>query len=125
VSRPRGPVALFVVAGLLVAVALAFVVAPEASPDPDGLNRVAIDEGFADQERNHALSDAPTAGYAVDGVDDDRLGTGLAGLIGIAATFVLCGGVLVALRRTSRRQASRRPVPGEPATDPGAEIDAA
>ena len=93
----------FVVAGLAAAAALVVVVAPLASSEPDGLERVAVDNGFAEQEEDHALSDAPTAGYAVDGVDDDRLGAGLAGLVGVAATFALTGGVFLLVRRSGRR----------------------
>ncbi len=37
---------LFVVGGLLVALALAFFVSPYASSSPDGLNKVAEDKGF-------------------------------------------------------------------------------
>jgi PDGLE domain-containing protein len=90
----------FVVAGLALAAALAFFVSPRASSEPDGLNRVAIDEGFADEESNHALDDTPTAGYEVRGVDDDGLSTGLAGLIGVGVTFALAGGLFLVVRRT-------------------------
>ena len=68
----------FVVVGLVVTATLAFFVSPHASSSPDGLNKVAIDEGFDRTAQSHALADAPTAGYAVRGVDDDGLSTGLA-----------------------------------------------
>ena len=55
----------FVAGGLAVAFALAFVVSPHASDQPDGLNRVAIDAGFDTTEEPHALDDTPTAGYAL------------------------------------------------------------
>ena len=100
----------FIVGGLLTALVLAFFVGPSASDDPDGLNKVAGDEGFAGTENNHALGDTPTAGYEVRGVDDDRLSTGLAGVIGVAATFVVAGGVRLLVRRT-RRAAPARAVP--------------
>ena len=104
--RPRLRLGAFVIAGLAVAAALAFFVSPQASSEPDGLNRVAIDEGFAEQETNHALDDSPTAGYETRGVDDDRLSTGVAGLIGVGVTFALAGGLLLVVRRTGGR---RRP----------------
>jgi hypothetical protein len=66
----------FIVGGLAFALALAFLVSPSASHDPDGLNKVAMDKGLADAETDHALDDAPTAGYQVRGVDDERLSTG-------------------------------------------------
>lgn len=98
-----------VAVGLAVAVALAFLVAPEASSKPDGLEKVAIDEGFVDGARDHDLADSPTADYGVEGVDDARLSTGLAGLIGIAITFVVTGGLFLLVRRM------RRPSEPEPA----------
>lgn len=100
----------FIAGGLVVALALAFFVSPSASGEPDGLNRVAIDNGFADTETDHALDDTPTAGYEVRGVGDDRLSTGLAGLVGVAVTFAVAGGVVLLVRRT-RRSGPGRPVP--------------
>jgi cobalt/nickel transport protein len=97
----------FIAAGLIVALVLAFFVSPSASGDPDGLNKVAIDEGFADTERDHAFGDAPTAGYEVRGVDDDRLSTGLAGIIGVAVTFAVAGGVMLVVRRARRTSPAR------------------
>ena len=89
----------FLVAGLALAAALAFFVSPSASSEPDGLERVAIDHGFADDETDHALADLPSAGYAIRGVDDDRMSTGLAGLLGVTATFAVGGGLLLLVRR--------------------------
>lgn len=96
--------AVFVAAGLCVALALAFFVSPEASSKPDGLNKVAIDEGFADDETAHDLEDGPLAGYGVEGVDDERLSTGLSGIIGVAVTFALAGGAVLALRLIQSRR---------------------
>jgi cobalt/nickel transport protein len=98
----RMRLAAFVAAGLLVALALALFVSPEASSKPDGLNKVAIDQGFADQETTHRTGDSPLAGYGVEGVGNDRLGTGLAGIIGVAVTFAVAGGFVLVLRRRSR-----------------------
>jgi hypothetical protein len=54
-TRPRPvKVSLVIGAGLAVALLLAFLVSPEASGEPDGLNKVAIDQGSADQEQAHA-----------------------------------------------------------------------
>jgi cobalt/nickel transport system permease protein len=100
--------AVFVAVGLLVALALAFFVSPHTSSKPDGLNKVAIDQGFADQETSHATEDGPLAGYGVKGVDDDRLSTGLAGIAGVGVTFVLVGGVLLAVRSSRAARSARR-----------------
>ena len=100
--KPRMTLGIFVAAALAVALALAFVVSPQASSQPDGLNKVAIDKGFADNETTHALDDGPTAGYAVKGVDNERLATGLAGLIGVTVTFAAAGGLFLVVRQTRR-----------------------
>ena len=78
---------LFVVGGLMIAFALAFFVSPYASTSPDGLNKVAADEGFDGSAQEHALDDSPVAGYAVKGVDDAKLSKGLSGIIGVTMTF--------------------------------------
>jgi hypothetical protein len=93
---------LFIGAGLAVALLLAFLVGPEASSKPDGLNKVAINQGFDSQEKPHSLENGPLAGYGVKGVDNDRLSTGLAGLIGVTVTFAIGVGLfaLVRVRRS-------------------------
>ena len=100
--RRRVGVGALVATGLVVAALLALLVAPEASSEPDGLERVAIDEGFADTARDHDLAGSPTADYGVDGVDDERLSTGLAGALGIGITFVATGGLFLLVRRARR-----------------------
>lgn len=89
----------FVVAGLLVAVALALFVSPWASSQPDGLERVSIDRGFSDDAQDHALVDGPVADYSVKGVDGTRLSTALSGLIGVLLTFGIGLGLFGLLRR--------------------------
>jgi hypothetical protein len=78
---------LFVAGGLLIASALAFFVSPYASTSPDGLNKVAEDKGFDASAEEHALYDSPLAGYAVEGIDNEKLSKGLSGIIGVALTF--------------------------------------
>jgi cobalt/nickel transport system permease protein len=104
VARFRLSLLGFVAVGLLVAAALVIFVAPRASSSPDGLERVAADQGIDTDVREHALGDGTFADYAVDGVDDPAIGTALAGLLGIAVTFVVCVGAVWVLRR-------RRPPP--------------
>jgi PDGLE domain-containing protein len=96
----------FIAAGLAVACALAFFVSPGASSQPDGLDKVAIDKGFDGKARAHSLDDVPTAGYAVKGVDNERVSTGLAGLIGVTVTFALGTGLFLVVRRSRRPPAS-------------------
>jgi cobalt/nickel transport system permease protein len=90
------------VAGLAVALALAAVVSFYASSRPDGLERVAEDEGFLDTARDHALADGPLADYGVDGVDDERTSVGLAGVAGVLVTLALGAGIFRLLRRPDR-----------------------
>lgn len=86
----------FLVAGLLVALALVVFVSPRASSQPDGLERVAIDHDFADAADDHALADLPTADYG-----DGGMGPSWAGVLGVGVTLAVTGGVLwlVRLRR--------------------------
>ncbi len=96
---------LFIGAGLAVALLLAFAVSPEASSKPDGLEKVAIDKGFIDTAQDHDMADSPLADYGVEGVDNERLSTGLAGIIGVTVTFAIGLG-LFGLLRVSRRRSS-------------------
>lgn len=95
----------FVVAGLLAAFVLVAFVAPIASPNPDGLEKVAEDTGFIETAEDHAIG-GPLAEYGVSGVDDERVGTIVAGVIGIVVCFGV-GLVLVSVFR--RRQAQKEP----------------
>lgn len=99
----------FILAGLLVALGLALLVSPYANGSPDGLNKVAEDEGFARSETDHDLDDSPLAGYAVRGVNDERIGKGLSGVIGVLVTFGLGLGLfgLMRVRRESRAAGER------------------
>ena len=47
---------------------------------------------------DHALADSPLADYAVEGVEDGRLSTGLAGIIGVAVTLALSVGLFYGIR---------------------------
>ena len=89
---------IFIFSGLFVAIALALLVSPFASSSPDGLNKVAIDKGFDGQEEAHELDESPLAGYAVKGVDGERVSKGLSGLIGVLITFGVGLALFAALR---------------------------
>jgi hypothetical protein len=88
----------FLGVGLAVAVAVAGLLSGFADDDPDGLERVAIDEGFDQTAEDHALADSPLADYAVAGVEDERLSTGLAGVIGVVITLAVAGGLFYGIR---------------------------
>ena len=97
---------MFLLGGLLVAIGLATLVSGFASSSPDGLNKVAEDHGFADSAKEHLFENGPLAGYAVKGVNSDRLSTALAGLIGVLVTFGV-GLALFALLRAMRSDHDR------------------
>jgi hypothetical protein len=93
--------------GLVVALVVAGVLSGFASGDPDGLERVSIDQGFAQTAEEHSLADSPLADYAVDGVEDGRLSTGLAGVIGVAITLAASAGLFYGLRAYGRARQRR------------------
>jgi cobalt/nickel transport system permease protein len=79
---------LFLLAGLLIVVALAVVVSPFASDEPDGLEKVAAEEGFDDAADEHDFADGPFS----------DLSAGAAGLVGVLLTFGAGIGVFAVLR---------------------------
>ena len=90
--------------GLALALLVVFALAPNASAQPDGLERVAEDQGFADRAQDAPHSLLPD--YTIPGVEDETLSTILAGVIGVAvvaAIALLAGWALRA--RASRREA--------------------
>ncbi|PWI16145.1 cobalt ABC transporter permease [Streptomyces sp. Act143] len=86
-------------AGLATSLVLAGGVSFYASASPDGLEKVAADQGIDKNTEKHAAADSPLADYGVKDVDDARLSGGLAGVIGVGATIVAGSGVFWAVRR--------------------------
>ncbi len=89
----------FWVAAVAVALVLAGVVSWYASSSPDGLERVAEDQGFVDRAEDHLLGDSPLADYGVEGVDDERLSGGVAGVVGVVVTLAVGAAVFRLVRR--------------------------
>jgi hypothetical protein len=100
----RRTITAFVLGGLIVAALFAFFASPHASSKPDGLSKVAIDKGFDSTERESATADSPLAGYAVKGVGDDSLATGLAGVIGVGLCFAVGAVAFIGIRALRGRQ---------------------
>jgi predicted outer membrane lipoprotein len=99
------------VVGLLLALAVA-VLSPLASPHPDGLERVAKDQGFVDRAQDppfHVISN-----YLFPGIHDERLASILAGLLGTAVVFALVYGVAWVARCKRSRSHDRPPTPSDP-----------
>jgi hypothetical protein len=90
---------LFVI-GLLVAIVIAVVASQFASSNPDGLEYVAEQEGFAETAEDHALADTPLADYGENLTDSGWVNTAVAGLLGTLATLGVGYGVFWLARRT-------------------------
>ncbi|MEU6600516.1 energy-coupling factor ABC transporter permease [Streptomyces flaveolus] len=87
------------VTGLVTSLVLAGFVSFYASANPDGLEKVAHDQGIDKKAKEHAASGSPLADYGVKDVSDARLSGGLAGVIGVGVTVVAGSAVFWALRR--------------------------
>ena len=93
-----------IVVGVVISLLLAGLVSFYASGHPDGLEYVGETLGFGESARDSAVAGSPLADYAVSGVDDARLSGGLAGVVGVLVTGALMAGVLLLVRRSSRRR---------------------
>jgi hypothetical protein len=85
------------VPGLAIAALVVIVLAPLASPDPDGLERVGEDVGFLERAQDAVYSILPD--YTFPGVEDPAVSTILSGLIGVVIVFALMVGLGLLLRR--------------------------
>lgn len=95
-----------VLIGLFIAaIVVAGAVSYYASSSPDGLEKVAADNGLDANERAHNVKDSPLADYSVKGVSNDRASVGVAGIVGVLAV----GGIGAALFMVIGR---RRPATG-------------
>jgi cobalt/nickel transport system permease protein len=97
--------------GLFVALVLAGGVSYYASASPDGLNKVSEEKGFSDRATEHGLADSPVADYSTRGVGDARLSGGIAGVLGVLATFAVGGVVFAVVRRRSPAAADSTELP--------------
>jgi ABC-type Fe3+ transport system permease subunit len=91
--------------GLIIALAVT-VLSPLASPWPDGLERVAENEGFMDRALEPVFQIVPD--YVLPGVPNEDLATILAGIIGVLIVFGLAIGVGYALRRDRSERGPRQ-----------------
>jgi cobalt/nickel transport system permease protein len=87
------------IGGLVTSLLLAGFVSFYASSNPDGLEKVAADQGIDQKAKEHTSADSPLADYGVRDVDDARLSGGLAGVIGVGVTVVAGTGVFWAVRK--------------------------
>lgn len=95
----------FILCAVGVAVALATVVSPWASSNPDGLEKVAEQQQFLDRGRLAGVQQhSPAPDYAFPGVRDASAATAAAGFAGTLLVLAAGTGVgmLVVRRRTGR-----------------------
>ncbi len=93
---------MIILIGLLIAVALAFFFSPFASQSPDGLEKVAEDEGFLHKGEGQEVFSAPIPDYAMPNVKHEGLATSLAGLVGTVLTFGVAFGLGYLIRRKAK-----------------------
>lgn len=77
----------WVIAGVIIACAVVLVLAPAASSDPDGLDRVSGDEEFAEKAEEPRYEWLPD--YTIPGVDNEWATVVLAGCVGVGIVFVV------------------------------------
>jgi cobalt/nickel transport protein len=85
--------------GLMTALVLALLISPFASPWPDGLERVAKDQGFLEKGEGPPVLAAPVPDYSFPGICNKKWATSIAGLLGTLAMFGIGCGVAALLKR--------------------------
>lgn len=71
------------IGGVVITIFMACVLSLFASPEPDGLERVAEDQEFMSKAEGQELIQAPIPDYAIPGIENEQLATALAGLVGV------------------------------------------
>ena len=106
-SRPaRVDTRTFVIGAFLSTVVVAAVVSQFAVDNPDGLEKVAEEEGFISSGRDHALDSSIFSDYATSGVDNATVSLAVAGIAGVLITLAVGYGLLGASRLGRRRQSA-------------------
>ena len=93
-----------VIAGLVVSLVAAVFVSRFASSSPDGLEKVAADQGFLDHGQTSPMAVSPAADYAIPGLGDSSVSVALAGLVGVLVMAALAFGLFLILRASKRRR---------------------
>ena len=92
------------VLGVLLAIAVALF-SPLASPHPDGLERVAEDQGFLEKGQEAPYEVIPD--YVFPGIGNEAVATIVAGIVGTLVVFGLGYVLALVLRRRERKTASK------------------
>ena len=85
--------------GLLVAIFLALIFSPFASPWPDGLEKVAEDKGFLEKGEIEPVLSSPIPDYTWPGLENEKLATSAAGVFGTLIVFGLGYGLAALVRQ--------------------------
>jgi hypothetical protein len=93
-----------IVIGLAVSLAVGSLLSLFASPNPDGLERVAMDAGFEHAAGGEPLVRSPFPDYLFAGIENERLATGLAGFTGTLALFAVGTGLGAILKRGAKKR---------------------
>jgi len=87
-----------VLAGLGLSLLLASLLSPFVSSSPDGLERVAEDQGFLGRAESGGEA-APMKDYLFPGIGSEKAAAAAAGLIGTLGVFLLACGLASLLRK--------------------------
>jgi cobalt/nickel transport system permease protein len=101
------PIRTFVIAGVLAALFFGAVVSQFAVDNPDGLESVAIETGFAESGQDHTLSESIFADYATVGLDNEALSLAVAGIAGTLIVLSVGWGIFFAARRRDGERTAR------------------
>ncbi|NJN17247.1 MAG: cobalamin biosynthesis protein CbiM [Oscillochloris sp.] len=104
-SASRGTIATITIVGLVIAIAAAFI-SPLASGDPDGLERVAEDQGFIERAQDAPYQILPD--YTIPGLDGG-ISTILAGVIGLVIVFGIGYGIALMMRGRNESSSDKQP----------------
>ena len=90
------------IAGYFIALAVTLI-APFASSSPDGLEKVAEEQGFMDTAKDAPYS--VISDYVFPGIENEALATILAGVVGVTIIYLLlAGGTYLAYRAAANRK---------------------
>jgi predicted outer membrane lipoprotein len=89
--------------GLLIALAVA-ILSPLASSHPDGLERIAEDQGFLDRAEDAPYEIVPD--YVFPGIQNEAVATIVAGLVGTLVVFGIGYGLAWVVRRRTGQSAT-------------------
>jgi len=90
--------------GLIFAVLLALLIAPFASPWPDGLEKVAEKKGFLEKSEVKPAVSSPMPGYIWPGIKNEKIATSIAGIAGTLVVFGLGYGLAAVLRKSGKKE---------------------